>query len=757
MASLTTGTTTKAADAVFDKSASPYVFRDRSLPYAKIAQELLPMAPEDIETIVPVAGTEKEGYSAIYRNKMFPEGVKAYFTPEWTTSPAVLREVVACYHDAPAFAWREYDQETGKSAPTYTTCTYGELDQLQRNFGAGLIYLLQHNLYKDSQKYESHRKIDNHIKDYQSYDAKNLSFILSIYSYNRKEWVLTDLACALYSITSTALYATLGPDTSLYILQLTESPVVVTAKKHVEAIIDLKRKNPEAMGSLISIVSMDSLDLENKTSLSYSDRQLVEHCKSVNIELLDMDMVTNIGKLFPLKELLPTPESIYTISFTSGTTGSHPKGVMLSQRTIVSSMVMGNCHVGHTRRSKAFLFLPLAHIYERMAVGQYLTFGNCLCFPQINGSPLTLIEDLKVFKPKTMTNVPRVLNRLEATLKSATIEHASPAVRSFFNNAIDSKIKSEGNKLVVGTNLIYDSFILSQLRKKLGHDEMAYVFSGSAPISANTINFLKAALNLTILQGYGLTESFAGISIATINDKNPESCGPVSITCELKLRELPSLGYRLNDKNGPRGELMLRGPQIFSGYYKNEKATKEAMSEDGWFSTGDVAQFANGKLYIIDRVKNFFKLSQGEYVTPEKVENQYLSKVPMLSQLFVHGDSLQSYLVAVAGLEVANVRNFLVKQLGVDQNLLTDDESVLRECSKKEIRKKLLLHFNSEMKDLQGFEKIHNIYFELEPLTVDRGVVTPTMKIRRPIAANFFGEKLKAMYNEGSLVHDAKL
>ena len=130
---------------------------------------------------------------------------------------------------------------------------------------------------------------------------------------------------------------------------------------------------------------------------------------------------------------------------------------------------------------------------------------------------------------------------------------------------------------------------------------------------------MKAALNVGIMQGYGLSESFAGCMASSKFEPEAATCGATSITTEVKLKDLVEMGYTSKDEGGPRGELLLRGPQIFREYYKNPEETAKAIDEDGWFHTGDVAKInSKGRISIIDRAKNFFKLAQGEYVTPEK-------------------------------------------------------------------------------------------------------------------------------------------
>lgn len=218
------------------------------------------------------------------------------------------------------------------------------------------------------------------------------------------------------------------------------------------------------------------------------------------------------------------------------------------------------------------------------------------------------------------------------------------------------------------------------------------------------------------------------------------------------------MGYNSQDENGPRGELLLRGPQIFSYYYKNPEETTKAIDKDGWFHTGDVAAISpkhGNRLQIVDRVKNFFKLSQGEYVSPEKIENVYLSQFPFISQLFAHGDSTESYLVGVVGIDKNLIDPYLMKRFKVKFDKPGD---IFNFFENPNNRRTLLQDMNEAITgQLQGFEKLHNVFVDFEPLTLERGVITPTIKIRRPICARFFKDQIKSMYTEGSLLKGSNL
>lgn len=726
-----------------------YVFNsteESNVIFPEIFSHHLPL--KDVENARKVAGTNEPGYSPVFRN-CATDSLKTKFMPHLDTYYALWRNAVEFFPDRPALAARPYDYKTGISEPRYVAETFQEIDMKKTNLGAGVLYLLRNNHFKDP-NCEAHNKIDNHLADVKNHNEKNHSFILTIYLDNRPEWVITDLACVSYSISNTVLYDTLGPYASSYILNLTESPIVVASYKNVKRLIELKNNNPKQLNALICVISMDPLDCFSVEE-GYALRDAAQ---KVRIELYDLKQVYGVGSLFSIKEIPPRPETVYTISFTSGTTGSSPKGVVLTQQNAALGVAFIWCMAPVIENDLEMAFLPLAHIFERQSLAANIGKGGVSGFPQTNGTPLTLFEDLKIFKPKHMANVPRVYTKLEASIKNATLNSDLALKRSLFAKVFGEKERRQS--LVdgdPGTHWFYDRIFLQKMREMVGFDNMAFCVTGLAPISSQTQKFLKAALNIGFCQGYGLTELFAGMCFGFPYEKEPGSCGAPGVCTDIRVRELPKLGYTLDNPSGPMGELELRGSQNFDHYYKNDEETNKVL-DNGWFSTGDVARIDlhTGRIHIVDRVKNFFKLAHGEYVTPEKVENAYLSGNSLLTQCFVHGESLQNHLVAVVGVDPIRVTDFLVKQCNIDRSKLGLDEEIIDAINRKDNRVVLLAELNKNVLGLAGFEMIHNLYVEFEPLRLDRDLITPTVKIRRPIAAKFFARQIEEMYKEAKLL-----
>lgn len=709
----------------------------------------LPFDPDTVFDSVAIDAGSKE-YTPTYRNKKIPERLICNLHPALSTYDRLFENSVKLYGNQPCLGSRKYDYKRKVSEESYESFTYKEVDVRRKNLGSGILYVLKSNPFKRADS-ETHAKIDNHERHWTRYGKKhgeredNTSFVVSILSPNRPEWVLTDLACSAYSMTNTALYDTLGPDAAEYILQLTKSPVVVCPKDKIRSVIDLKRASPDTLKHLISIVSMDLLFED--------DDPLIYYAHDSNITVFDMNETERLGETHFTRSLPPTAETMYTISFTSGTTGSSPKGVMLTHENAVTAISSLACAMPQVDHGKAFIFLPLTHIYERETSGFALSTGYYLGFPQLTVDKLepvnpfvSLLEDLRIFKPTYLSLVPRILTRIESMIKSE-IANSDAATRNLLNEIILNKSKVHGEfDGSDGFDSKYDNHpAYKRLRSLVGFDNLLLTLTGSAPIAPSSIVFLKASLNIGLRQMYGLTESFGGISLSSSYESKPGSCGSVVVGCEMKLKTLPGMDYFAQDN---KGELLLRGPQIFKGYYHNKDETNKAIDDEGWFQTGDVGKINpdNGRLYIIDRVKNFFKLAQGEYVSPEKVENVYLSSNPILAQLYVHGDSLQSYLVGIVGIEYDPGLKFLHDSCGYKSAKITPEE-MLVQVNRVENKRKFLKAINSTLGNrLQGFEKLNNIHIEINPLTVDRNVVTPTLKIKRASASKFFGDIFSRLY-----------
>ena len=309
---------------------------------------------------------------------------------------------------------------------------------------------------------------------------------------------------------------------------------------------------------------------------------------------------------------------------------------------------------------------------------------------------MRLIEDIQILKPNLLASVPRVLNRIYQAI-AATL-HAPGLKGALFRRGVAAKLerfKQTGDH----THPFWDKLVFNKVRAIIG-GRVELLTSGSAPLNPEVMDFLRVTLVCNLVQGYGMTEN-CGTCMRSFS-RDPTSAGTVGWphpVNEAKLLDVPSMGYSVLDKPHPRGEICVRGANCFSGYYKSEcspplhapdiwisnlprtdpEATKETIDEEGWIHTGDVGLIDEaGRFRIIDRVKNIMKLSQGEYVALERIENVYAA-CPVVQQIYVHGDSLQSYLVAIVipdPVVLAKIASEVWKRGVSETDLRTLDEAV---------------------------------------------------------------------------------
>ena len=285
-------------------------------------------------------------------------------------------------------------------------------------------------------------------------------------------------------------------------------------------------------------------------------------------------------------------------------------------------------------------------------------------------------------------------------------------------------------------------------------DRLRVMISGSAPLSENVMIFFRCMLGVPVVEGYGQTEGAASGTISHPDDIS--TVGHVGCpvgSVEIVLMNVPEMGYLHSDRNHRmqkcygRGEICLRGPSIFKGYYKAEDQTKEAVDEEGWLHSGDIGMWRqDGSLQIIDRKKNIFKLAQGEYVAPEKIEN-ILGRSPLIAQCFVYGDSHQSQLVAIVVPDEEPVRHSVAR--GVDDHL-SEASSFSEICRSSKVKDAIMKDIVKLSKEngLHGFETVKAVYLEAAPFSVGNDLMTPTFKLKRQKVRDRYEKEIEALYAE---------
>ena len=532
---------------------------------------------------------------------------------------------------------------------------------------------------------------------------------------------LLDLACMSQSLFTVSIYDTLGPDSTEYILNHANLTCVITSLTHIPTLFKLASRVP----SLKLIISLDPLDAGEKPGHS-KGALLNSLATELGLKIHYIGDVEKLGASIPLPMKAPLPSDIVTINYTSGTTGN-PKGVVLTHANAVAATATARLIFDTTYGDTVCSYLPLAHIYQRVTEHSVFSAGAAVGY--FHGDIAGLVDDLKLLKPTGFNSVPRLYNRFGSAIKVATVD--APGLKGALSRHIINN-KLAAMKLPPGQasnkHAFYDRFWTPKITSAFGLQRARGMVSGSAPIDPSLQQFLRAVFGNRFLQGYGLTETYAVALAQLEGDYTAGNCGALSPTMEACLRSVPDMEYLITDSPNPRGELLLRGNTRFREYYKNPEETAKAILEDGWFCTGDIAEVDSlGRFKIVDRVKNLQKLQHGEYVSPERIENVYLANLSLLAQAYVHGDSMQAFLVAVFGVNPDTFAPFASKI--INQEIKPTDLAAVRSAA-QDIRVKAAvlkeLDKIGKKNKFNSYENVRKIHLEIEPMTIENNLLTPT-------------------------------
>ena len=560
---------------------------------------------------------------------------------------------------------------------------------------------------------------------------------LGIYSRNKPEWLIAYLGAIRDSITIVTIYDTLGDIALEHIFEQTQIITVVIEIKAMKKMLKLAEQN-----KTYKIKNLIVIDKED-------DEESVKNLENLGFNVFAWEEIIENGEKNGKNIILkkPLPENISTINYTSGTTGK-PKGAKINHKSIILNSDVIEMLGLYPKTSDVYLsFLPYAHIMETLILGVLLSRGVQIGI--YNGNAHKLLEDFQILKPTATCVVPRIFQRIYEGI-NAKLNQRSPIIKKIFNRAIDIKIR-DYNETGSLKNILFDNLFFNEVKKTFG-GRVRFMLVGSAPMDSYLLNYLRCALSCEIVEGYGQTEDVAGVLLAKTYDPATQHLGGPGFSCELKLIDHPELDYTSKDidkETGiphPRGELCVRGPILFKGYLRDEEKTKESLDSDGWLHSGDICELLTehgNALRIIDRAKNIFKLQQGEYIAPEKIENIY-SGCKYVLQIFIYGDSLKSFLIAILVPQSEAVIGFFhkkgIKNVNNDnyQNYFNDSDLI------KDIIEELDKFGRAN--DLKGFELPKKVYLYKESFSIENQLLTPTMKIRRNIAKEKFSNEIKQLY-----------
>ena len=624
------------------------------------------------------------------------------------------------FKDRPCLGRRLKIGENEKGEPIYekkyTYYTYEEVLNMCRKFAKNL-----------HEKKEELITIDSY---------KNNKFnLVGIFAKNCTEWVVADMGCQMDSVTTATLYATLGQEAFKYICDQTKIKTILVSPDLVKLLCENKQKfKLEYLTNAILFDLTTNCDskkeLENLRKAGFTAYSFTEDFLKENKNIKNTDL------------LLSQPETIMTICYTSGTTGD-PKGVMLSQKNMISVLetVIRDSSVPLDENGTHISFLPLAHIFERMVISGFMGVAAKVGF--ISGSVrTTLMEDMSILGPTLLFTVPRVLQTVRKKIFDG-FDALGGWKRRLAYTAYYTKLENY-KKYGIITHLIYDKLVFAKIRAMFGN-KLKTVLCASAPMPKELADDFKVFLSIPIIEGLGMTELSGSAFCTNYHDLNNFTAGGVTSGVKMIIKSVPDLGYTIDDMidgiNCPAGEICLKGPLIFNGYYKNDLENSKAFDEDGYFHTGDVGRifpyYGNG-LKIVDRVKEIFKLSQGEYIIPAKLESVYV-KSNFIQQIMIYGNSTMNNILAI----ICPDKQHCARELDITEEELIKDEENPK-------LKKIILNDLDRLAieaNFNGLEKVKFILLTFEGFTIQNECMTPTMKIVRKKVEIRFKNRIEKLFS----------
>ncbi len=523
---------------------------------------------------------------------------------------------------------------------------------------------------------------------------------------NCAEWIIYDQASVNLGLVLVPLYTDDNPDNISYILN--------DANVKLLLIQDAGRWK-----RLAPVISKES-DLKRVVILE--DSEAVAQFKKEDTRIvLASEWLPETGK--PLQKRDADGHALASIVYTSGTTGK-PKGVMLSHLNMLSIAYNGTDLIKIHSEDVFLSFLPLSHTLERTG-GYYLAVmaGASVVYSR---SIAMLGTDLQEVKPTILISVPRIFEKIYAKI-SDQLAKGSAFKRWMFHTAVNigwAKFEHEQGRERWQFHFLFaplfEKLVASKIQQKLG-GQMRIIISGGAPLSPE-IAKIFIGLGMPILQGYGLTETSPVISVNTLEKNDPKSVGIA----------LPKITTKIGENN----ELLVKTPGAMQGYWNNPEATKEVIDEAGWLHTGDQVKIENEFIYITGRIKDILVLSNGEKVPPADMEMAIVLDT-WFEQAMVIGEG-KPYMVALIVFSEDEWSNIAKEyQLDAKQKGIIED---------KKLNSAVIKRIRAQLSDFPGYAKIRKVVITSEAWSVDNGLMTPTMKVKRPQVLKKYATEIDKMY-----------
>jgi len=528
---------------------------------------------------------------------------------------------------------------------------------------------------------------------------------VAIVSNNRPEWIFADYGCQQINVVTVPIFPTCSNNDLKFILNHAEVKAVFISDKSIYAKLAAIQ---DEIPSVKSVISFDHL----VGLMSFHD--FIEQGKKNEQK----------EKVESLKKSIK-PEDLLTILYTSGTTGT-PKGVMLTHRNLVENVKACQHIAPFAPWWKALSFLPLNHVYERMLITLYLFEGISVYFAE---GFETIGDNLKEVQPQIFVSVPRLIERVYEKITAAG-EKLTGFKRKMFDWSIEIAEQYE----VSGANgfiyelkrKIVDKLVYKKWRDAVG-GKLICMASGGAALNPKLERIFLCA-GLKVLQGYGLTETCVVVSVNRFGEDNIRigSVGPVIDGVEVKIAE-------------EDGEILVKGPSVMLGYYKNPEATAEVMDKDGWFHTGDVGTFVEGRfLKITDRKKEIFKTSAGKYIAPLAIENK-LKECRFIEQCMVVGEG-QKFASALLVPNFANFKDYC-KSSGIEWKSNTEM------ASHEDLKRLINEHVKQANRTLAPYEQLKRCEILNGEWSIDGGELTPKLSLKRKVIKEKYKSAIENIFS----------
>lgn len=530
------------------------------------------------------------------------------------------------------------------------------------------------------------------------------------------KWNIIDFSIEITGLVNVPIYPTLTPGQIEFIINDSEAKIIfVSNEEYLKKIIQIKNQ----LNNVEKIIVIDNFDFKEDEKLIS-----INKIKEIGADILkskSSDYLEQMGESI-------NEDDLATILYTSGTTGI-PKGVMLSHKNIVSNALGAVNKLKLTKYKSTLIFLPLSHAFSRTCTYALLYAGLTVWYAEnLN----TLGRDMIESKPEVMIVVPRVFEKVyERILDSINENGGIKKIIFYWAKKIAIRVarrKLRNAKVSPFLKFQYhiaDRLVYKTIREKTG-GRLNFAVSGSSPLP-NYISYFFFGIGIPVLEGYGLTEASPIISTNTL-EKNV--IGTVGTPFE-------KIEIKLDDEN----ELMIKGPNVMMGYYKNKEETEKVITEDGWLRTGDICEIVHDDfIKIIDRKKDLFKTSGGKYIAPQKIEN--LAKKNQYIEEFVVIAENRKFASAII------LPNFDKLEKYASENNLTykDLDELVNDKRIHQLYQKIIDEdINSE---LARYETIKKFIIINEAFTIENGQLTPTLKIKRKKVNEVYRSSLNKLYSE---------